>query len=280
MKKRRNVPEEVKNEVANILKDNPGATGRVLKKEVEKSLKKKTGRCVTFTERTYQSIKQKMDMTPSDLDNPWTIGASIAHGIPPDMIPVLFEVITAPKDKIAPLTIRQARWLSTIYHAAKPLIERKPPDQSLVPGYLYMMADQYAQCERIAELKGELPPDTSKLDRLYFIDGELDLTKGFFSTYFPEMQEKAQQDLENFTPLSTEILESILGKLTQEQVDLFNEWDYITHFGQVHPMRGFDAQDKLFEQHPDLIPLIQAWMKWCEEVLEGGENARLNNQTV
>jgi len=227
-------------------------------------------------------LRKEVDQQPpSELDTPWTIGASIAYGIPPDMIPVLFEVITAPEDGIA-LTIREARWLSTIYNVAKPLIEQEAPGQPLQQfGYLYMMANQYAQRERIAELKGKLPPDTSELDRLYFIDGDLDIIEGEFSTYLPEMHKEAQQALENFNPLPIESLESRLGKLTKEQVDLFNEWLYIIHLGQVHPRRGKDAQEKLFKQHPDLIPLTQAWMKWSVESQKGGyKNARLNNQTV
>ncbi len=120
MKKRRNVPYEVKIEVAKFLIENPNATGRVLKREVEKSIKKKTGRSVAFTqrtyqnlksadaigqllekppaakrynftERTYQNIKSEMDLTPSPLDGPWVIGACIEHKIPSNIVPILIE---------------------------------------------------------------------------------------------------------------------------------------------------------------------------------------------
>ena len=120
MKKRRNVPYEVKIEVAKFLIENPNATGRVLKREVEKSLKKKTGRRIvftertyqnlkssgvdgtllkktpeargdTFTERTYQNIKTEMDLTSNELDSLWYIGACLKYQIPSDIVPILIE---------------------------------------------------------------------------------------------------------------------------------------------------------------------------------------------
>ena len=131
MKKSKNVPQDVKDEVAQYLIDHPKATGRVLKKEVEKSFKRKMGRSFKYTERTYQNIKNKMDSTSRELDNPWSLGSCLKDGIKDD---IAADTVLPIQQQLLPyglfLTIRRARWYSLLHPLLLPLLEKAYPGQT------------------------------------------------------------------------------------------------------------------------------------------------------
>ncbi|MFC1869869.1 hypothetical protein ACFLYE_01195 [Chloroflexota bacterium] len=220
--------------------------------------------------------KEKTKFAPGPLDTPWTIGACEKYNISGDMIPRLLELkrieASRPVDireleKEFPcfsLTIRVARWFSRLYSLVDKLMDAQQPEapELLRLGSHYIIAEQYAEAERLSEVKGKDCPDTSELD---ITTQELNIMEGFFNTFCPESQKKARQALDNFTPLPQEWLESVLGKLTKEQADLFNEWLHICCIVQVHPRQGSQSQKKLFKEHPELIPLTETWLKWCIE---------------
>jgi len=205
--------------------------------------------------RSYESrladIRKALQSKPP-IDKPWSIGSCVEYGIPADIIPHLVE-----EQKVCPReqTVRQAIWFARLYPIIDKLIDSAHPDASplLRLGYHTFIADQYAECERLSKILGKDHPDTSDLDKLYFIDGELDITEGWFRSYFPEEYEKAQKALENYAPLSKEALEAVLGKVTKEQADLLNDCLYIMYLFQVHPREGFE----LLEKHPHLKTLIE-----------------------
>ncbi|MFC2041744.1 hypothetical protein ACFLTY_05450 [Chloroflexota bacterium] len=232
---------------------------------------------------------------PSELDNAWSIGACIKHDIPSDIIPMLIELreislkfkqkgetldlppewrkaeAEAREEVENEPTIRQARWIAKLYPLVEKLIDgQDPAGESSRVGYHDIIAGQYAIKEKLAELKGT-PLDTSDLDKHYFIDHNLDIIEGFFMTELPEQYNEARQALENFTPISTDTLEQILGKLTKEQADLMNEWFRILHVIQVHPKQGVPEQRELFKNHPELKPLANKVLKWSVESEKDGE---------
>ena len=116
------------------------------------------------------------------LDTPWSIGTSIAYGIPADIIPLLIEYrrdISSIKDikgkkrdlSTTRLTIRKARWMARLYPVAKSLLEDEYPDSLIKQRILLSsLADEYCRRERLAEIAGKnKPPDTHFLDTLVFV---------------------------------------------------------------------------------------------------------------
>jgi hypothetical protein len=213
------------------------------------------------------------------LDAPWSIGSCIKYGIPADFIPYLIEFQKA-KELPAPpqlrivviiedvlpklqITIRDSIWMARLYPVINEVIDIEVPNASLLQrlGYCVIIAAQYAERERISEVLGKDHPDTGDLDLLYFIDRELDLIEGMLKTSEPEYYAKAQQSLEDFTPLTKQTLESVLGKLSRKQVTLFNEWLYTMYLYLVHPLKSLQAKAQLFEKHPDLQPLTERWLE-------------------
>lgn len=286
MKKKRIANGIVENEVANALIVSRDYTASEIKRIVEKELKKK-GYNYRFTERTYLNIKKRLlpNIGPEPIDLPWTIGSCVKYGIPADVIPLLIEeqklnsgeqlhLILSQYDKeyeetVDPrLTVRQAIWFARLYSSIERLIDSAEPDASPLQrlGYHSFIAEHYAKRERISQVLGEDHPDTSDLDKLYFFSVKLDITEGWLRSHFPEKYNKAQQDLKNFAPLTKEVCESVLGELTIEEVDLFNEWRRIQYLIQVHPSHGSQALDVYFEEHPQMKPLTEKWLKWSSGV--------------
>jgi hypothetical protein len=153
-------------------------------------------------------ISKARNKPPTDLDNPWTIGCCIKYKIPSDIISSLIEVKRASDNfgglnitndltpqiqkayakankelKNSP-TIRQARWFARLYQSLDAVIEEKglPPPKKLA--YHFIVAAQYAQKEQISEMLNREYPDTSDLDKLYFIDKELDTLEGLLINHF------------------------------------------------------------------------------------------------
>lgn len=191
-KKRKNVDRVVKEEVAHFLIENPDYTGDDLKKKVEKALKLKKLH-YNFTERTYQSLKSKMDLNSNNpLDKPWSIGACNKANIPASIIPLLlrevesignFKIFNDPaKDdqwtdnykKQRMLTIRQAQWFAKLEPLILPKAKELYPDnEQRQYACLIIYGKRYAEREKIAEIMGESYPYTADLDKLDLSPDEL-----------------------------------------------------------------------------------------------------------
>ena len=74
-------------------------------------------------------ISEARNKQPSELDQPWSIGACAQYNIPPDIIPVLIRLqkLKAARRRrrlAGEITIREARWVARLYPAAEPLIDK------------------------------------------------------------------------------------------------------------------------------------------------------------
>lgn len=293
MKKRINVPYEVKKEVASFLVDNPDATGRVLKREVEKSIRRKTGRryafCVRtyqnlkiydledillvekpaprqhiFTERTYQKLKKQMDLTPSDLDFPWHIGACLKYQIPSDVVPILIEeqrnflvksgssVTTQTK----PMTIRQARWFALLHPLISKMAKEQYPDDPLKQhACLAIYARWYAFTERISELIKTPYPHTYHIDAL-LINGDLSeeaLSDGIMEYCgLNEYRERHAREMSAWQGYTREQYEKVLGNLNNAQVSVLNEWIRVVGSESAISRRKWE------KEHKEIIGLVKS----------------------
>ncbi len=181
MKRRRNVDVRVKEEVAKLLLENPGYTGRDLKRKAEKSLKRFRYK---FTDRTYQNIKAELGPNikkDNPLDKPWTILSLKNFPISPDAIPILLEIqnsnsirkvvrtndVKTRKESFVEyvFTNRQAIWVSRLFHTIRTFYSTKTISE--IAGKVYEWARAYSEQERLSEvMKTEV--DSAYLDRKLF----------------------------------------------------------------------------------------------------------------
>ncbi len=55
--------------------------------------------------------------------------------------------------------------------------------------------------------------------------------------------------------------------LRPAQVNIFNKWLYNDLLKRVEPHKAGKIEKKLLEQHPELSPMITAWVEYREECL-------------
>lgn len=128
---------------------------------------------VSPTEDTLaKMISEARNKQPSDLDQPWSIGANAQYDIPAEIIPVLMKMrkSRAPQDKegaMGEITIREARWAARLYPAAEPVISKLPLEENRLWGLSEILSG-YVLREQLSEQMNEQYPNTSDLDGLYF----------------------------------------------------------------------------------------------------------------
>ena len=163
-RKRKNVDGVLRKEVATFLLDNPDYTGRDLKRNIERSLKRK-GLDYNFTERTYQNIKAEIspNIGASTLDKPWDMGSLNDNPIPPESVPILLSLQNSKRSEGQPMiTVREAKWLSRLYSLGQFVDTSSDRLQSV--NTMATWAQAYALREKVCKLAG-IDCDTSDLDR-------------------------------------------------------------------------------------------------------------------
>ena len=175
-RKRKNVDSVVTREVAAFLLDNPGYTGKDLKKNIERSLKRK-GLNYNFTERTYQNIKAKIwpNIGDSTLDKPWDMGSLNHNPIPSESIPILLSLQNSKRSEGQPMmTVREAKWLSRLYSLGQ--FVGTGSDRLQSANVMATRAQAYALREKVCEVAG-VDCDTSDLDQGLLGDFNIALDK-------------------------------------------------------------------------------------------------------
>lgn len=204
----RRILDETRNiiDINAIAKENQLKSREVLAEELVEKLGDKSPSLETLK----KLISQARNHPPDKLDTPWTIGACLKYDIPDFAIPMLIEIQrrtkagtplnipqanpqkqkaidNANKQGEREPTIRQARWFARLYHSLEMVIEEtklnKPPIWK--QGIHFIIASQYAERERVSEMLGKDYPDTSELDKLYFINKDLDIVEGMLINSFP-----------------------------------------------------------------------------------------------
>ncbi len=236
-RKRKNVSLIVRDEVANTLISNPQATGRELKRVVEKSLKRK-GFLFSFTARTYQNIKKEMGKPLADLDRRWSIGAYMPQG---DIMPLLsLQRQLIKHDRY--LTTRRARWCAILYPALSSLLEQVYPDDTAQNELrLMQIASFYCRKEQIAEVNGRVL-DTSDLDNIFLIGqsvGFEDIVREWVNLFLPGVEKLDDLTLTPDADGNTELLLQFANTLIRS---------------------GVEQAIAFVKKHPEVQPLAEKWM--------------------
>lgn len=121
-----------------------------------------------------QQLRKDLKVSNS-LDQPWCIGASLAcgHRIPSDILPVIIEMEQT-FSIWSTLTIRRVRWIAQLYPLVKDLaLKRFPDEREKQLSCLVMIAREYAIREQISEAMDKTHPDTTDMDRLFFVYADI-----------------------------------------------------------------------------------------------------------
>lgn len=217
---------------------------------------------------------------PSELDQPWSIGACTRYNVPPESIPVLLNVqqlrVNIPKLKEYNLTVREALWFARLYPIVEPLIkERYPDDPDTELVLLSVIVNQYVQQERLSELMNEQYPNTSDLDSTYFVNKNFsveDLFDGFWSTLTEEQTQQVVDMLEQGRLFIIRELEKAYGRPpTDEELELIN--------GYVNSAKsGAASLQEWLREHPDMrdvreqgVKVYAAWARKTSKNIKGVE---------
>ena len=143
-----------------------------------------------------------------------------------------------------------------------------------------MLAEMYAIREQLCESL-EQPVETSDLDQFFQNPDDFDLVKIWMQTVDAEEFEKHQKALADFEPISgNELAEKLDMELQIAHVNIFNKWLYNDLLKRVEPHKAGKIEKKLLEQHPELSPMITAWVEYREECLNHHfEKEKMANDT-
>jgi hypothetical protein len=143
-----------------------------------------------------------------------------------------------------------------------------------------MLAEMYAIREQLCESL-EQPIETSDLDQFFHNPDDFDLVKIWMQTVDAEEFWKHQKALADFEPVLGNDLAGCLDMdLRTAQVNIFNKWLYNDLLKRVEPHKAGKIEKKLLEQHPELSPMITAWVEYREECLKHHfEKEKMANDT-
>lgn len=205
-------------------------------------------------QKTIARVYSKLKKAASEglpLDEPWSVGCCIKFDIPANIVPA---IISLQKKRIKiqkPLTIREARWISTLSPALNPILQNNNnPDRTLGnEDILLQIACYYARAEQISELTGDSYPNTSNLDDLYLIKEDISfeaLMDGFVNTTSLKKGRDESVTFLKHHPFTAEDMEPIMGKLNQREIDLINEY-FLTSASSYAVKREWK------KQHPEIL---------------------------
>jgi len=185
---------------------------------------------VSPTEDTLvRMISAARNQQPSELDQPWSIGACTRHGISPDIIPVLVKLQklrAADKNErsLGEITVREVKWASLLYPIAKPIVDKLFVDEAGGLWLFSLIVTGYAQRERVSEQMNEQYPKTSDLDKLYFANEDLEnSSEEWWETFPPRYQQAIADVLEQRRGSTIKDWEKKKGRpLTDDEKEVIN----------------------------------------------------------
>jgi hypothetical protein len=245
----------------------------------------KMGEISPTEETLMRMISEARNRQPSELDQPWSIGACEQYNIPPDIIPLLIRIqqLRARSEfKILQrkLTIREAQWFTRLHPVAESLIRNlHPDDYEARLGFLSIIVSNYVRRERISELMNEQYPDTSELDMIYFISEEFS-TESVFEAWWSTCSEQQRRSVVNVLERRRrsavkELEESLGHPLTVVEADLMNGYFDAAINGPI-ALREWETQHPAVQEQKFLRFY---WIDIYIDALEGNGNERQNNQT-
>ena len=204
---------------------------------------------VSPTEDTLaRMISEARNKQPSELDQPWSIGACSQYNIMPDIIPTLIRLqklkaVYDEGESPGKMTIREARWVARLYPVAEPVIDRLFKNEEGSLWWLSLIVNGYVQRERVSEQMNEQYPNTSDLDRLYFASENFlsdETLESWWGTLPLEYQQAIVNAIEQERPILHEDIKRHKGRaLSDEETKMINDCLDILKSGGPAALREF-----------------------------------------
>ncbi len=278
----KNIEQRVKNAIVYLKKIKPKYSPKQILHELNLEKNREAlhilrGDRLPNERQTFQIIKDNKNeidsYVASELDSEWNVGLYMQNDIPAAMIPLLIEFEQMKRELSnvlsgIKLTLRQCRWFSYMYQSARASeLLIKQFDAQELKGYIAMLAEMYAIREQLCETI-EQPIETSDLDQFFYNPDDFELVKIWMQSVDAEEFEKHQKVLDDFEPVSGNDLARCLDMdLRPAQVNIFNKWWHNELLKQVEPQKAGKIEKRLISQHPELSPMITAWVEYREECL-------------
>lgn len=172
--------------IADILLRNPKLVAKEVHAQVEKIMGNSSPGISAVQKEITKLKKRRVELPPSGMDKPWSIGCLKKYNFSPGIIPVLIEEQRHRMENTNEilrqrLTIREAQCMDRLYplvmeYYLKNYTEEldalnKRPIHKTYLWILSAIAGMYAHFERIAEILGTDYLDTIDLDIEYFVVG-------------------------------------------------------------------------------------------------------------
>jgi len=203
-------------------------------------------------------ISEARNQQPSDLDQPWSIGACAQYNIPPDIIPVLIQLqkMNAPDYKeglLGEVTIREARWVAQLFPVADPVINKTFIGDEERLQLLSLIVSCYVERERVSEQMNEQYPNTFDLDKLYFANNDLlseESLEAWWDTFPRKYQQAVADALEPRRLLAfEELTQAKKGPLSDEEVKMINDCFDVAKAGGPIALRDWVKQYPLAQEN-------------------------------
>lgn len=227
----------------------------------------KMGEISPTEETLIRMVSEARNKLPSELDQPWSIGACTQYNIPPDIIPVLISLqklkaTDDEKSSLGKITIREARWVARLYPAAEPVINKIFANEEGRLWWLSVIASGYVQRERVSEQMNEQFPNTSDLDSLYFTSEDFltdNALEGWWGTLPLEYQQAIFDAIEQERPILHEDIKRNKGRsLSDEETKMIDDCLDILKSGGPVALHEFVNQCPLAQENGmlQIIPSI------------------------
>jgi len=193
-------------------------------------------------------ISEARNKQPSELDQPWSIGACDEYNIPPDIIPTLIRLqklkaVYDEGESPGKITIKEARWVARLYPVAEPVIDRLFKNEEGSLWWLSLIVNSYVQRERVSEQMSEQYPNTSDLDRLYFASENFlsdEALESWWGTLPLEYQQAIVNAIEQERPILHEDIKRHKERaLSDEETKMINDCLDILKSGGPVALREF-----------------------------------------
>lgn len=228
---------------------------------------------VSPTEDTLaKMISEARNQQPSELDEPWSIGACAQYDIPAGIVPVLMKIeklrASQNKDGFGEITIREAQWVARLFPVAEPLINRIVNDDESRPWWLSLIVSSYVLREKLSEQMNEPYPNTADLDGLYFSNEDPFSDASiiaWWSMIPPEYREVILDAVEQERLITHEDIKRNKGRpLSEEEAKMINDCFDILKSGGLNALSEFVRQSHLAQEN-GMMQLI-SWILYSKAV--------------
>jgi hypothetical protein len=246
---------DVKHEIFEVWDANHDLRTKEIQGQVIERLGKKRSKGGTYpglrlVQRYVQEFRNNLGQLV-DEDGPWSIGASVKYGLPPEANKNLFDIWRASLAMGSPLSIRQAKWLIHIRNLFYEPVQTGNSYSDKVNKNLWLIRQSwlYSLLERASQIKGEKYFDTTNLDAASFM----------FNWEHATALKLSKISTVNYSQEALNKLEKFGTSLTSPPISVVSVEDAVWHNVRIKPpdhmelVAEFPSPGEVLPEEDDLV---------------------------